>query len=41
MTVLSFLGQTIFRIFHTKAAVLRSDGDLFIGLPSVIMYFVL
>ena len=32
MTVLSFLGQTIFHIFHTKTAVQRSDGDLFIGL---------
>ena len=28
--VVSFLGQTI---FHTKAAVLWSDGDLFLGLP--------
>ena len=31
--VVSFLGQTIFHIFHTKAAVLWSDGDLFLGLP--------
>ena len=28
--VVSFWGQTI---FHTKAAVLWSDGDLFLGLP--------